>query len=272
MKAISVLFAFIVFILAATLSSSFSFAATQSLSVTNIPLTIDQSQEFGVGITFSCPGCTSDSYLRGVFYPNGTSYFGYTQDNNNNWNNAAAGSCTTYFKITQTDLSKDGTWSGTLKLKPDKDNSYYNGPGEYLFKVGRYTPSCGSPLWSTETTIAITGPTPTPTPADTSTPTPTSKPTPTSTPIVTPTKTPTPTTRISISPTPTNSQSRVSVLGDETKISPTQVVNQSTQVASISSNNVMGKIFIVLGIIFLFLCGIVVFWSYKDKIFNKNEL
>lgn len=155
---------FITLFLILLLSSLFffpqkSFAAT-SISVSGTPSTLDYQTDFTANISLNCAGC-SDSYLRGVFYPSGTSYFGFTQDNLGNWNNSPAASCTSYFKVAQADLLS-GTWSGTLKFKPDSDSSYYNGPGEYLFKVGRYTASCGSPTWSGEVTIAITGPTPTP--------------------------------------------------------------------------------------------------------------
>jgi len=84
-----------------------------------------------------------------VFYPSGTSYFGFTQDNNGNWINAPGGNCTQYYKIAASDLRK-GVWSGTLKFKPDSANALYQGPGDYLFKIGRYTNSCGTPTWSSE--------------------------------------------------------------------------------------------------------------------------
>lgn len=157
--------------------TSTAIAAT-SITISGTPSTLDFQTEFTGNVSLNCSGC-SDSYLRGVFYPSGTSYFGFTQDNNGSYNNSPAASCTSYFKIAQSDLLS-GTWSGTLKFKPDKDNPYYNGPGEYLFKVGRYTSSCGSPTWSTEATIAITGPTPTPTPTPTTSSQSQSSPTPAS--------------------------------------------------------------------------------------------
>lgn len=156
-----------------------------TVSSTNIPSSIDKDQEFEVDTKLVCSGC-SDSYLRAVFYPSGTNYFGYTQTNDGTWVNAPGGSCTQYFKVATGDLT-EGSWSGKLKVKPDTANSAYGGPGDYLFKVGRYTGSCGSPTWSGETTITITGPSPTPT----ATNTPTS--TPTSVPSATATLTPTPT-------------------------------------------------------------------------------
>ena len=145
-----------------------------SLSVDSFPSSIDQSEEAEVGVTLLCSGC-KDSYLRGVFYPTGTSYFGYTQDNAGAWSNAPASGCTTFFKVEQADFT-EGSWSGTLKIKPDKDSSYYKGPSEYFFKVGKYTSSCGSAAWSEDVIIAISGPTPTSAP--TNTPKPTKTPTP----------------------------------------------------------------------------------------------
>jgi hypothetical protein len=250
------------------------FAAAQ-LSVDNPPLAIDQLQEFEANINFSCPGC-SDSYLRGVFYPSGISYFGYTQDNGGNWSNSPGGSCLTYFKVAKTDLTPEGSWSGKLKFKPDINNSYYSGPGEYLFKVGRYTPSCGSPsVWSPEVTIAITGPTPTPTPAPTSTPTPTSSPTNTPT----PTRTPTPTLRPSASPTPKEILP-TGVLGESTQSGeinfPTDAqsldVNSPTSNESRNTNNnLFLKISIFIGVVFIITCAILIFLKRQKGELTENE-
>lgn len=185
-----------------------TFAAT-SVSINNWPTSVDQSQEFTVDVNLVCSNCTSDSFLRSVFYPSGTSYFGYTQDNGANWVNAPGGSCTQYYKVAANDL-QEGSWSGKLKIKPDASSSLYSGPGDYLFKIGRYTSSCSSPVWSQETTITITGPSPTPTstpsPTNTPTPNPTATPVPPTataipTKVPTPTKMPTP--KPTITPTPT---------------------------------------------------------------------
>jgi hypothetical protein len=246
------------------------FAATQSLTVDSVPLSIDQAQEFTVNVNFSCSSCSTDSYLRGVFYPSGSSYFGYTQDNSGNWSNAPGGGCTTYFKIAQSDLSS-GTWSGTLKVKPDIASSYYNGPGEYLFKVGRYTPSCPSAsVWSTEATISITGPTPTPTPAPTNTPTPTTVATPTSTPklTATPTLKPTPSVRAQLVATNAGILGESSISAEINTPTPLPAI---IKIASEKSNNLLPKILIFIGIIFLVACVIVIFYPYvKDKL-NRNK-
>ena len=180
----------------------FFVSAATSISFSSIPATIDQSQEFEADVALICTGCTSDSFIRGVFYPSGTSYFGYTQNNTGMWINASGSSCSEYFKIASTDLV-EGSWSGKIKFKPDIENSFYSNPGEFLFKIGRYTGSCGTPTWSSEKTITITGPTATPTntPVPTNTPTNTPVPTTTNTPI--PTKTSTPTSTPTPKATPT---------------------------------------------------------------------
>lgn len=178
--------------------------AAQSVTVTDVPASVDQTGEISVSVSVSCAGC-GDSYLRGVFFPSGNSYFGYTQDRIGTWSNAPGSGCKTYFAVLQADLSSEGTWSGILRVKPDRESGNYSGPGEYLFKVGRYTASCNSPSsggWSAESIIAITGPTHTPTPIPTQTPAPTAIPSPQPTSTPTPTLPPVPTVTPTVSPSP----------------------------------------------------------------------
>lgn len=204
-------------------------SAATFVSVGSEPATSDQSQEFELDVGLNCTSCTGDSYLRGVFYTGGTSYFGFTQVSGGGWVNASGGSCTQYFKVATSDLV-EGSWSGKLKVRPDAESSLYSGPGEYLFKVGRYTGSCGSPTWSDEMTIAITGPTSTPTPHPTNTPTPT--------PIHTPTPTPTkaPTTTKSPTPTPTPEPPSDDITASDESISASPIVLGAVQAgASVSA-------------------------------------
>ncbi len=242
------------------------FAAT-SVSVTNIPSSIDQSQEFEVDTLLMCTGCTGDSYLRGVFYPSGTSYFGYTQDNAGKWVNVAGGSCTQYFKVATADL-QEGSWSGKLKVKVDAESSLFSGPGDYVFKIGRYTTSCGSPVWSGETTITVTGPTPTPTAAPTSTPTPTPvnthtpTPTPAKTPTLSPTKIVTPTPRATTVVIPDSTPTEMQVLG-ATDIPATEstAVQKKQLNPMIISSTLIG---LGLGIL-----SLVLVWQKRNAILNK---
>jgi len=160
-----------------------------SLTVSGIPSEINFGQEMEVNLLFDCSGC-NDSYIRGVFYPNGTNYFGYTQNNSGAWIGTEANRLL-YFSILKTDLV-ESSWSGKLKVKPDPNDSAFNGTGEYLFKLGRYTSANDSSAdWSNELSLRIIGPTPAPTQAPTNPPTATatqtatatitSKPTPTRT-------------------------------------------------------------------------------------------
>ncbi len=186
--------------------------AAQSLTASDVPKTLDEKSEMQVTVSLNCAGC-ADSYLRGVFYPSGTSYFGYTQDNTGKWSNAPGSGCKEYYAVLSTDLGKEGTWSGSIKVKPDTESSTYTGPGEYLFKVGRYPGGCGSPSsggWSNESIVAITGPTHTPTPAPSATPNPTDIPHPTAThtpsPASTPMTTPILTPSSGLTPPPTTTE------------------------------------------------------------------
>lgn len=154
-----------------------------SLSISNLSPTINFNQEVEVDLLFSCSGCGDISYMRGVFFPSGTNYFGFTQNKDGNWigtdNNRSL-----YYSISKDELI-EASWSGKIKVKPDSSDSAFLGTGEYLFKIGRYTSSTDSSAdWSNELPVKIIGPTPSPTPAPTSAPTtaPTASPAPTSTP------------------------------------------------------------------------------------------
>lgn len=239
-----------------------------SLTVDNLPASIDQAQEFNLNVNFFCSSC-GDSYLRGVFYPSGTSYFGYTQDNNGDWSNAPGSNCISFFKIAQTDLAYGSSWSGEIKFKPDSQSSYYTGPGEYSFKVGRYSSGCSSPLWSTERTVAITGPAPTP--VSDSTPS-TSLPSHTPTPTPSSTVSPLPTSVSLIASSPTTITlppiNKESVLGQSTKSSVPKQNNAARKDSIKQNNSLFPKIFIAIGITFLLLCVIVVVYPYIDKIWK----
>jgi hypothetical protein len=159
-------------------------------------------------------------------------------------------------------------------VKPDTASSYYNGPGEYLFKVGRYTPSCSSAsVWSAEETIAITGPTPTPTSSPTNTPIPTAIPTSTPTPKLASTPTSKPTPKLSPTILEEFSSTGEGVLGESSqsaKVKNSKIVPLKTAIASDTVNNLLPKILILVGIVFLVACAIVVFYPYLKELRKKN--
>ena len=180
-----------------------------TLTFSDVPTSIDRDQELAVDVVMDCNGC-KDSYLRGVFYKSGTNYFGLTQNNSGNWI-ATSSDKTQYFHI------ETASFSGQLKVKPDSADSKYEGPGEYQFKIGRYTSSNSSATWADPVVVNITGPAlPSPTPTPTLTSKPTSTPTPkttstpvaavtpasktNSTPVASPSSTPTPVVQIELGP------------------------------------------------------------------------
>lgn len=237
-----------------------------SISVSDLPLTIDQSDEIEISLFFSCSGC-GDSFIRAVFFPSGVSYFGLTQNNNGDWV-GSENDRSKYFKIAKTELI-DASWSGKLRIKLDLADSSYQGPGEYLFKVGRYTSSSDSSAeWSDSYSIRIIGPTSTPTPTPTQTPTITPTPTYTSSPTKTPTPTANPTKTPTIKPSPTGSVTdEVSsdsgdVLGMEVVInSPSSTPNSNVPSVSKNKNIVIAIIFVGLGMV---LIGGSIYWVIKS--------
>jgi hypothetical protein len=160
-----------------------------SLDFSQVPSSVDQNQEFTVDVNLSCSSC-SDSYLRGVFFHSGTNYFGFTKNNAGDWINAPGSLAASYYQVAKDEV-KEGSWSGKLAVKPDPADSAFIGPGNYFFKIGRYT-SGGSVTWAAAVPISISGPPPTSSPAPTSRPT-TVVPSPTFTPtqiLVSPTSAP----------------------------------------------------------------------------------
>lgn len=155
-----------------------------SINIENIPSSIGVDQEFTANIILTCSDCGA-SYLRGVFfYPeSSTSYFGYTQNNANEWINLPGSQASNYFKI------NEGSWSGQIKFKFDQLKT----PGDYFFKVGRYTTNGSSFLTSTPISILVISPTsnlsPSTSPPQTI-PSPTESPTATET-VIPPTPSPT---------------------------------------------------------------------------------
>jgi len=254
-------------------------ARAVSVTISDFPEVVDQTQEISIPIHLDCQNCSSSSFLRGVFYSAGSSnYFGFTEVSEGTWFNGPGGTCIKYFEVPATMLH-EGTWSGMLKIKPDIDSSYYNGPGEYLFKIGRYTGSCSSPTWSVEKTVAITGPTHTPTPSNTNTPMPTATHTlmPTNTPSSTmsPTATSTIAIKNTISPAPSKNRIQESatdsstVLGTFENISRDEVNPISTESSKSPAKPIVFSLLLV-GSGFGLLSGVFA-WKKYIEISTKCE-
>lgn len=144
----------------------------------------------------------------------------------------------------------------------------------------RYPDGSGSFVNDTNSTegSANSAPPPTSTPAVTSTPVPTNTPTPTKAPTAAPTATPRPTSIVlptkKISPTVSKDDSDLSLASDSNSESPFD--NDETPTPTESEGEVMGastssspQMFIVLGLIFLAVCGILAYFQFGDKIMAR---
>lgn len=118
----------------------------------DIPPEIDSDQEFEVSIALKLPDKPGSTfYLKGAFKKGDSSnYFGQTSVGNS-WikNNS---SYSNQFKI---ETDKDGIWEGKIKIRPDPDDSGFDGTGDYIFKVGKYTDAGSGPTWSNELGLRI---------------------------------------------------------------------------------------------------------------------
>lgn len=247
-------------------------ALAVSVTINSFPSTITDDP---FNITASISGASAGTnYLRiDLFKDQTTSYFGETF-NNSDWYGGS-----TYSQYLPITIQSGVIWSGSIQGRVGSPTqTQYDGGGIYKIRLRRYTSGGGntaSEANNSAVVVSISIPTSTPTPTDVPTPTlePTSTPIPTNTPIPTKltTKTPTPkpklTTAVSnLTPIASTAQ----VLGDTTQENlSTEAIGNNTKVKSISTGISIGKIFILLGIIFLILCGIVVFWYNKIALFNK---
>ncbi len=276
--------AFIIFFGFLFFSSISVFAAT--ISINNIPSQLNQDQEFTISVTITGAAGNTDNYLRAAFYSDTskTSYFGYTFNHLGSWYNGSPSPIDPH-NFLQIKIDSSGTWSGDLKAKPDTESSYFKGNGNYYFKIGRYTANATSVTdWSTASLLSIAFPTPTFTPSPTPNPTP--SPTRVSTPKPTPTYKPTPTSVkatyiVTTIPstqklagesgkaiTVTTEDIPTSILGEGTKAAITttsakkDIESEETKVLGSQGNNI-AKFLIIIGVVFIILCGILVFLALK---------
>lgn len=198
--------------------------AAITFSISN-PQTTDNNVTIDISISglssASCPDNTC--YLQAAFTSQTqTRYFGFTQNNNNDWYKYDGSPDKDNIKSTFFSFHpQDGNWSGSLTVKADAQDADYEGPGTYNLKAWRYSGNSNSSSGDSDNTqeVELTAslPSPSPTPQDNSSSPPTGastkspSPTPKSTPK-TSTKSPSP------SPKPSNIQTK-NVLGEKTDIS-----------------------------------------------------
>lgn len=145
-------------------------------TVTGAPQQINSDQSFETTVNVYLPdSANSQIYIKGVFFKSGkTNYFGL-----NKVNGAWVKNSENFASQKQVQLDSSGNWSGKIEVQPDINDSGFEGSGEYVFKIGRYSQSGTGPVWSNESTVNINQTSlPQPTPAKTPTPTPSLTPAP----------------------------------------------------------------------------------------------
>jgi hypothetical protein len=207
--------------------------------------------------------------LRGVFYQKSGSYCGYTW-NENGWHNGPYSVNNGWQQLLAVTVSQS-SWSGQLKAKIDPSDGNCQNSGTYYFKIQRYTGSGNSSFDdqnSLSVNIAIPTPTPTAVPTDTPTPTTTATPTPTPKLTATPTPKPTPSVRAQLVATIAGVLGESSISAEINTPTPLPAI---IKIASEKSNNLLPKILIFIGIIFLVACVIVIFYPYVKEKLNRNK-
>lgn len=120
-------------------------------SISSIPSTINSSESFIIQAQLSGLEANNSYFLKGAFLKSGsTNYFGKTKvseawiKNNQSYLNQ--------FPIS---TNSSGSWSGTLEIVADSEDSGFTGEGDYIFKAARYSNSGSGPNWSNQVSIYI---------------------------------------------------------------------------------------------------------------------
>lgn len=206
--------------------------AAISFSISS-PQTADDQTTFDVSISgLSSSSCLDNTcYLQAAFTSQTqTRYFGFTKNNNDDWYKYDGSSDKDNIKSTYFSFHpQNGSWSGSLTVKVDSQDTAYKGPGTYNLKAWRYSGNSNSSSGDSDNTLEVELtallPSPSPSPQESpSSPSSTFAKSPSPTPKSTPktsTKSPSP------PPKPSSSQA-INVLGEKT--------DSSTPSANLSTN------------------------------------
>ena len=127
-------------------------STNSSFSISSVPSEISSTDTFKASIDLNLSDSPNSLfYLKGAFKKSSTSnYFGLTKVNS-----AWVKNGNTYSDQYSITTDSVGKWSGSLEVEPDILDSGYDGTGDYVFKVGRYTSTGSGPTWSNEVTLKI---------------------------------------------------------------------------------------------------------------------
>ena len=127
------------------------------------PSEINSNQESEIAVVLKLiDKPNSGFYLKGAFKKESSAnYFGQTLAQE--W----VGNSEKYSKQYKITTGPEGNWEGKIKVRPDSDDSGFDGTGEYIFKIARYSDTGSGPTWSNEVKIKINAvSTPKPSPSE----------------------------------------------------------------------------------------------------------
>lgn len=267
-----------------------------SITITNAPSSVNQSEEFIV--TFSASDLeTNTQYYEKVRIGTGGTYTKGETKNGDNWlgdtdswsnfptvTTDSSGSISTSLTARAKDTAEIGTNQLYVRLRKVGASSNISPDGETSVTVNQApspTPTLTPTSIPAPTSTPVNTPTPTRTPTPTNTPTPTRTPTPTPPPANTSAPTAAPATVLTSTkkPTPTNKASRspTSILGinvasnkEDSKEEPTPTPRPKGNAFSIQT--VVSGIVFLAGLGLAASCGILVYRSYKNRIGSQREV
>jgi len=134
-------------------TSSPSPTTSSSFTISNIPSQINSDQTMNVTVSLSLHGNPNTLfYLKGAFKKTeAANYFGLTKVGPAWVKNGSS-----YSDQLSITTNSSGAWSGNLEVEVDPFDSGYQGSGDYIFKIGRYTNNGSGPTWSNEVSVKIT--------------------------------------------------------------------------------------------------------------------
>lgn len=134
------------------ISQATSAKTETSFNIKDSPSEIKSDQEFEISVSLKVSDKpNANFYLKGAFRKSDSSnYFGETFASSNWVKNGSS-----YSKQLKISTDGNGNWEGKIKVRPDSEDSGFQGTGDYILKVGKYTDSGSGPTWSNELNLKI---------------------------------------------------------------------------------------------------------------------
>ena len=119
--------------------------------VKDLPAEVNSDQEFEASVVLKIDKPNTKFYLKGAFRKGDSlNYFGETYSGSEWTKNGSS-----YSGQLKIETNSEGKWEGKIKIRPDQEDSGFDGSDSYNFKIGRYTDSGNGPVWSNEISLKI---------------------------------------------------------------------------------------------------------------------